>query len=54
MFFLKKEEEVELVINRSRFVGKSLEVRSREEVKERLHEVMSFFPAPLTIAMLSA
>ncbi len=44
MFFLKKEEEVELVINRSRFVGKSLEVRSREEVKERLHEVMKLFP----------
>ncbi len=44
MFFLKKEEEVELVINRSRFVGKSLEVRSGEEVKERLQEVMKLFP----------
>ncbi|MDI3543473.1 MAG: hypothetical protein PWP57_1078 [Candidatus Atribacteria bacterium] len=44
MFFLQREEEVELVINRSRFVGKSLEVRSREEAKEKLHEVMKLFP----------
>ncbi|HXL01834.1 MAG TPA: YigZ family protein [Candidatus Atribacteria bacterium] len=44
MFFLQREEEVELVINRSRFVGRSLEARSREEVKEKLHEVMELFP----------